>query len=68
MGRKGVSKRKRKQLRSGANDNNNRGSSHARPGESSSPVQALVNAKGAPLRKEGTNPSAGSNKTNREGR
>ena len=68
MGRKGVSKRKRKQLRSGANDNNKRGSSNARPGESSSPVQALVNAKEAPLRKEGTNPSAGSNKKNRKGR
>ena len=66
MGRKGVSKRKPK--KSTTNDNTNRGSSKSRPGESPSSVQALVNAKDAPFRKEGTNPSAGSNKKNRKGR
>ena len=66
MGRKGVSKRKPK--KSVTNHNNNRGSSNPRPGESPSSVQALVNAKDASLRKEGTNPSAGSNKKNRKGR
>ncbi len=66
MGRKGVSKRKPK--KSGTSDNNNRGSSNARTGESSSPVQALVHAKDAPLNKGSTNPSAGSNKKNRKGK
>jgi len=66
MGRKGVSKRKPK--KSATNDNNNRGSSNARQGESLSPVQSLVNAKDAPLNRGGTNPSAGSNKKNRKGR
>ena len=66
MGHKGVSKRKPK--KSFSNDNTNKGSSNARPGESPSPVQALVNAKVAPLNRAGTNPSAGSNKKNRKGR
>ena len=60
MGRKGVSKRKPK--KSGSNDNNNHGSSNARPGERSSSVQSLVNAKDAPRGRGGTNPSEGSNK------
>ncbi len=66
MGHKGVSKRKPK--KSSSNDNINYGSSNARPGESPSPVQALVNAKDAPLNRRGTNPSNGSNKKNRKGR
>ncbi len=66
MGRKGVSKRKPK--KSFSNDNINHGSSNARPGESSSPVQALVNAKDAPLNRGGNTPSNGSNKKNRKGR
>jgi hypothetical protein len=65
MGRKGVSKRKPK--KSVTNHNNNRGSSNPGLGESPS-VQALVNAKDVSLRKEGTNPSAGSNKKNRKGK
>ena len=60
MGRKGVSKRKPK--KSGTNDKNNRGSSTGRTGESSSPVQALVQAKDAPLNRGGTN------KQNRKGK
>ena len=66
MGRKGVSKRKPK--KSGTNDKNNRVSSTGRTGESSSPVQALVQAKDAPLNRGGTNPSSGQNKKNRKGR
>lgn len=66
MGRKGVSKRKPK--KSATNDKNNRGSSKTRPGESLSPVQSLVNAKDAPLHRDSTNPSAGSNKKTRKGR
>jgi len=66
MGRKGVSKRKPK--KSTTNDNNNRGSSNARPGESLSPVRSLVNAKDAPPNTSSTNPSTGSNKKNRKGR
>ena len=66
MGRKGVSKRKPK--KSVANDNNNRGSSNARTGESSSPVQALVHAKDAPLNRGSTNPTAQPNKKNRKGK
>jgi len=66
MGRKGVSKRKPK--KSFSNENTNKGSSNARPGESSSSVQALVNAKDAPLHRGGTNPSNASNKKNRKGR
>jgi hypothetical protein len=69
MGRKGVSKRKPKKSKSGSNDNINHGSSNARPGESSSSVQSLVNAKESPLKRGGTNPSAGSNKkTEKEGK
>jgi hypothetical protein len=66
MGHKGVSKRKPK--KSGLIDKNNHGSSNARPGESSSSVQALVHAQDAPLNRGGTNPSIGSNKKNRKGR
>ena len=60
MGRKGVSKRKPK--KSGSNDKNNHGSSNARPGESSSPVQALVNTRAVP------NSASGSSKKNQKGR
>jgi hypothetical protein len=66
MGRKGVSKRKPK--KSASNDNSNHGSSNARPGQSSSSVQSLVNAKESPLNRGGTNPSAGSSKKNRKGK
>jgi hypothetical protein len=66
MGRKGVSKRKPK--KSPTNDNNNRGSSNSRPGESPSSVQSLVNARESPLNQGGRNPSTGSNKKNRKGR
>jgi hypothetical protein len=68
MGRKGVSKRKPKKTKSGSNDNNNHGSSNARPGESPSSVQSLVNVKESSLKRGGTNPSAGSNKKNRKER
>ena len=68
MGRKGVSKRKPKKSKTGSNDSNNHGSSNARPGESPSSVQSLVNAKEAPRDIGSTNPSAGSNKKNRKGR
>ena len=60
MGHKGVSKRKPK--KSGTNDKNNHGSSKARTGGSSSPVQALVQVKDAPLNRGGTN------KQNRKGK
>ena len=66
MGHKGVSKRKPK--KSFSNDNINHSSSNARPGKSPSPVQALVNAKDAPLNRGGTTPSHGSNKKNQKGR
>ena len=68
MGRKGVSKRKPKKSKSGSNDNINHGSSKAVPGESLSPVQALVNAKEASRDRGSSNPSAGSNKKNRKGK
>jgi hypothetical protein len=68
MGHKGVSKRKPKKSKSGSNDNINHGSSNARPGESPSSVQSLVNAKDAPLDRGSSNPSARSNKRNRKGR
>ena len=68
MGRKGVSKRKPKKSKSGSNDNNNHGSSNARRSESPSSVKSLVNAKDAPLDRDGNNPSAGSHKKNRKGR
>ena len=67
MGRKGVSKRKPKRSNSGSKDNINHGSSNARPGESPSSVQSLVNARNAPLNPGGTNPSTGSNKKMRKG-
>ena len=68
MGHKGVSKRKPKKSKSDSDDNMNRGSSKARPGESLSPVQALVNAKDARPDPGSTNPAAGSNKKTRGGR
>ncbi|MGZ9223562.1 MAG: hypothetical protein ACXW4Q_15765 [Anaerolineales bacterium] len=68
MGRKGVSKRKPKKSNSGSNDNSNHGSANARPGESSSSVQGLVNAKESPLNRGGANPSARSNKKDRKGK
>jgi hypothetical protein len=68
MGRKGVSKRKPKKTNSGASSNTNHGSSSARSGESPSSVQALVNTRNAPLNRDGSNPSTGSNKKNRQGR
>jgi hypothetical protein len=67
MGRKGVSKRKPKKSNTGSNDNINHGSSNARPGQSPSSVQSLVNAGNAPLNRGGTNPSTGSNKKMRKG-
>jgi hypothetical protein len=66
MGRKGVSKRKPK--KSFSKENSNKGSSNTGPGESSSSVQALVNAKDAPLHRADTNPSKASNKKNQKGR
>ncbi len=66
MGRKGVSKRKPKRSNTGSNDNNH-GSSDARPGQGQSSVQSLVNARNAPLNRGGTNPSTGSNKKMRKG-
>ena len=67
MGRKGVSKRKPKKSNTGSNDNNH-GSSNARPGQSSASVQSLVNGRTAPLTREGANPSTGSNKKIRNGK
>ena len=66
MGHKGVSKRKPK--KSVSNDRINHGSSKARPGESLSPVQALVNARDVARERGGSSPAAGSNKKNRKGR
>jgi hypothetical protein len=66
MGRKGVSKRKPK--KSGSIDNNNHGSSNARPGQSPSSVQSLVNVKDAPRDRGSNNPSDGSNKKNQKRR
>jgi hypothetical protein len=68
MGRKGVSKRKPKKNNSGSSDNMNHGSSHAGAGESQASVQSLVNARNAPQDRGASNPSAGSNKKNRQGR
>ena len=68
MGRKGVSKRKPKKSKLGSNDNINHGSFNARPHESPSLVQSLVNAKDAPLDGSSSNPSARSNKKNQKGR
>jgi hypothetical protein len=67
MGRKGVSKRKPKQSNTGSNDNNNHGSSNARPGQSSASVQSLVNARNAPLTRGDANSSNGSTKKTRKG-
>ena len=60
MGHKGVSKRKPKQSRADIS-----GSSNSRSGERS-PVQILVKDKGAPFNREGMNPSAGSNKSQKK--
>ncbi len=65
MGHKGVSKRKPKKSKSFSNNNIN-GSSNTRPGESPS-VQSLVKDKDAPLNRDSTYPSAGSNKKIRKG-
>ena len=59
MGRKGVSKRKPK--KSGPSSNTNKG--HSGDG---SAVQSLVQEKGAPLNRDGMNPSAGSNKSQKK--
>ena len=56
MGRKGVSKRKPKKSGPFSND---------RPG-GPSPVQSLVKDKGAPVTRDGMNPSAGSNKSQKK--
>jgi hypothetical protein len=68
MGRKGVSKRKPKKSKSDSKANNNHGLSNARRDESPTSVQALVNAKDAPLNRGGANPSDGFNKKNRKGK
>ena len=68
MGRKGVSKRKPKKTNSGASGNMDHGPSNAGSGAGSSSVQSLVNAKTAPPNRGGSNPAAGSNKKNRQGR
>ena len=68
MGRKGVSKRKPKKTNSASQAINNHGPSNARPGQSSSSVQSLVNTRNAPLDRAGSNPSTGSNQKNRQGR
>jgi len=64
MGRKGVSKRKPK--KSGPFSSANiGGSSNGRSGERS-PVQTLVKDKGTSLTRDGMNPSAGSNKSQKK--
>ena len=64
MGRKGVSKRKPK--KSGPFSNADiSGSSNGRSGEHS-PVQSLVKDKGSPFSRDGMNPSAGSNKSQKK--
>lgn len=65
MGRKGVSIRKPKKSRPFSNVDIN-SSSNVRPGERSL-VQSLVQGKGAPLNKGGTNPLAGLNKKHHKG-
>jgi len=64
MGRKGVSKRKPK--KSGPISNTNiSGSSNGRSGERS-PVQSMVKDQSASVNRNNTNPSAGSNKTQKK--
>jgi hypothetical protein len=63
MGRKGVSKRKAKKLKSPSNNNNV--SSNRRDGPS---VTLLVKDNGAAPNRSGTDPAAGSNKKNRKGK
>ena len=60
MGRKGVSKRKPK--KSGPLSKADIGGSSS----GRSPVQSLVREMGAPLNREGINPSAGPNKTQKK--
>jgi len=64
MGRKGVSKRKPKKT----TPHSNIGISNFNDVKNSerSPVQSLVNDKSAPLNRGGTNPSAGSGKTQKK--
>jgi len=64
MGRKGVSKRKPKKTRPFSSADIT-GSSNGRSIERS-PVQSLVKDKGAPSNRDGMNPSAGSNKTQKK--
>ena len=65
MGRKGVSKRTPK--KSGPLSNSNTGStSNARAGEHST-VASLMKDNGAPFKKGGVNPAAGSNKNRGKG-
>jgi hypothetical protein len=64
MGRKGVSKRKPKKSGPFSNAEIN-GSSSDHPG-GRSPVQSLVKDKGAPFMRDGMNPSAGSNKSQKK--
>ena len=64
MGRKGVSKRKPK--KSGPSSGGEiSGSSNGRSNERS-PIQSLVKDKGTPLARDGMNPSAGSNKSQKK--
>jgi len=64
MGHKGVSKRKPKK----STTHTNVGISNYNDAKNSgrSPVQSLVNDKSAPLNRDGTNPIAGSDKTQKK--
>jgi hypothetical protein len=64
IGRKGVSKRKPKKSRPFSSTDIN-SSSHDRSNQRS-PVQSLVKDKGAPLNRDGMNPSAGSTKSQKK--
>jgi hypothetical protein len=64
MGRKGVSKRKPKKTRPFSNADIG-GSSNGRSSERSL-VQSLLKDKDAPLNRDGMNPAAGSNKTQKK--
>ena len=64
MGRKGVSKGKPKKSRPFSSADIN-GASNDRSSQRS-PVQSLVNDKGAPLNRDGMNPSAGSTKSQKK--
>jgi hypothetical protein len=67
MGRKGVSKRKPKKTKSGANENINHGSANRHSGESQS-VQLLVKEKGIPFNFNRSDANPGPNKKNRKGK